>query len=150
MKRLLLDCSVVLLVVGGVYFWKHRPVPAPVPAISGARPNLSMPSAKPFSPEAGTSMLVVPEDGGHPQAHLPNARRRDKILGETPQLLGPSAVDVAAGNVPDALPDERSPWSDRLRQPWAVGAVVALFIVLYALMTRALRKGPGGHGFTHE
>jgi hypothetical protein len=131
MKRLLLDCSVVLLVAGGVYFWKHRPVPAPVPAISGARPDLAMPSAKQFSPEAG-------------------ARRREKTLGETPQLLGQSAVDPTAGNVPDALPDERSPWSDRLRQPWAVGAVVALFIVLYALMTRALRKGPGGHGFTHE
>jgi hypothetical protein len=141
---------VVLLVAGGVYFWKHRPVPAPVPAISGARPDLAMPSAKQFSPEAGSSMLVVPEDAGRPEAHLPSARRREKTLGETPQLLGQSAVDPTAGNVPDALPDERSPWSDRLRQPWAVGAVVALFIVLYALMTRALRKGPGGHGFTHE
>ena len=37
-----------------------------------------------------------------------------------------------------------------LRQPWAMGAVVALFVVLYALGTRALRKGPGGRGFTHD
>ena len=150
MKRLLLDCSVVLLVAWGAYSWTHRPVPRRAPAISGAMPNIRMPAARPMSAEIGSSMLVVPEDAGRPEVHAPGQRHREKTLGEKPDLLGGAAVDPTAGNVPDALPDELSPWEDRLRQPWAVGAVVALFIILYALMTRALRKGPGGHGFSHD
>ncbi|MFI5363852.1 MAG: hypothetical protein ACHQ49_17965 [Elusimicrobiota bacterium] len=150
MKRLLLDCSVVALVAWGAYSWTHRPVPRRAPAISGAMPNLDMPPARAMTADLETSMLVVPEEAGRPEVHVRGALRREKTLGEKPQVLGGSAVDITAGGIPDALPDEKSPWSDRLRQPWAFGAIVALFIVLYALMTRALRKGPGGHGFSHD
>ena len=148
--KLLRDCFVVLLVAGGAYFWTHRPVPRRAPAVSGARPDLAMPAARPMSAEVGSSMLVAPEDAGRPEVHLKSARVHEKTLGEKPQLLGESAADITAGHVPDALPDEQTPWEDRMRQPWAMGAVVALFIVLYALLTRALRKGPGGHGFSHD
>jgi hypothetical protein len=111
--------------------------------------NMPAPGGRP-STVAGSSMLIAPEDAGRPEVHLRGVRVKEKTLGEKPRLLGPSAVDPTAGSAPDALPDERSPWSDRLRQPWAVGAVVAFFIVMYALLTRALRKGPGGKGFTHD
>jgi hypothetical protein len=113
-------------------------------------PNLAMPSARPYYAEVGSSMLVVREDSSDGQPHLAGKPRRDRALGTIPRLLGESAVDVTAGQLPDALPDTRSPWSNWLRQPWAAGAVVALFIVLYAVLTRALRRGPGGHGFTHD
>jgi hypothetical protein len=141
-KRLLLDCSVVLLVVGGAYFWRH-PVSRPrAPAVSGAMPDLSMPENPALRTRTAvdSAQYVVRETAGG----------RERPLGSKPRLLGPSAVDAAAGSAPDALPDERSPWSDRLRRPWALGAVAALFILLYAVLTRALRKGPGGHGFTHD
>lgn len=150
MKRLLFDCSVVALVAFGAYSWTHRPAPRRAPAISGAMPDLAMPAARPMSAEVGSSMLVAPEDAGGPDVHLKGARVREKALGEKPRLLGASAADITGGRGSDALPDEQTPWEDRMRQPWAMGAVVALFIVLYALLTRALRKGPGGRGFTHD
>ena len=151
MKRLLRDCTVVALVVWGAYSWTHPPVPRRAPVIPGAMPDLTMPSARPFSAKVVSSMLVVRESSNDGSPHLAGSQpRRERVLGGKPRLLGESAVDVTAGRVPDALPDKRSPWSDRLRQPWALGAVVALFIVLYAVLTRALRRGPGGHGFTHD
>jgi hypothetical protein len=150
MKKLLRDCAVVALVVWGIYTWTHPPVLRREPVIPGAMPNLAMPAVRPFSAEAGSSMLVVREESSDGQPHLDGRPRRERALGTKPHLLGESAVDVTAGRVPDALPDERSPWSDRLRQPWAVGAVVALFIVLYAVLTRALWRGSGEHGFTHD
>jgi len=149
-KRLLFDCAVVALVAWGAYSWTHRPAPRRAPAITGAMPNLGMPPARPMSAEVDSSMMVAPEDAGRPEVHLKSARVREKTLGETPQILGEPAADVTGGQVPGALPDEQTPWEDRMRRPWAMGAVVALFIVLYALLARALRKGPGGRGFSHD
>jgi hypothetical protein len=154
--RLLRDCAVILFVVGGVYFWKHRPVPAPVPAYHGARPDLRMPAAsgRPSSDAVDSAQYVVPEDPNGPRPHLAGKARaepREQPLGDKPQILGEPAVDVTAVDGPSGvLEDERSPWEERLRRPWAMGAVVALFFVLYALGTRALRKGPGGRGFRHD
>ena len=148
--KLLRDCFALLLVAGGVYVWTHRPAPLLAPAISGARPDLAMPAAPALAPKVGSSMLVLKEGAGDGQAHLGGKPARERPLGESPRLLGASAVDITGGRVREPLSGERSPWSDRLRQPWAMGAVVALFFVLYALLARALRKGPGGRGFTHD
>jgi uncharacterized iron-regulated membrane protein len=155
MKRLLFDCAVVLLAAAGAYRWTHRPVPTRPPAIRGARPNLDMPPPSGLtSPQAlDSGELVVPESAGDDRPHLAGSKqpRREPGLGDTPQILGEPAIDVTAAGASDGAPaDDRSPWEDRLRKPWAFGAVVALFIVLYALGTRALRRGPGGRGFTRD
>ena len=156
MNRLLRDCTVVLLVVGSVYYWKYRPVPEPVaiPAIPGEMPDLRMPSAPRLRTRRATdsATLVVHELAGNERPRLAGGKSdRERALGGKSRVLGGSAVDATAASGPDGvLDDERSPWEDRLRQPWAVGAVVALFVVLYALGVRALRRGPGGGGFTHD
>lgn len=146
--KLLRDLLVIGLVAGGAYWWTHRPAPARAPAIAGARPDLSMPPPSAAAPKVGSSMQTLRHDGG--PVHLAGKASREQALGRKPELLGGGAVDVTGGRDSEPLPDERTPWSDRMRRPWALGAVVALFIVLYALGTRALRKGPGGRGFTHD
>lgn len=146
--KLLRDLLILALVGGGAYWWTHRPAPERAPAIAGARPDLAMPSAPKLAPKAGSSILVQSGDGG--PVHLAGKASRERALGKKPELLGAGAVDVTGGRDSEPLPDVRTPWQDFMRQPRAMAAVVALFILLYALGTRALRKGPGGRGFTHD
>jgi len=146
--KLLRDLLLLAAVGGGWYWWAHRPLPERAPAFSGARPDLAMPAASASAPKVGSSLQELHHDGG--PVHLAGKSSREQALGSKPQVLGGGAADVTGGQGAETLPDERTPWSDRMRDPWAFAAVVALFAVLYALGTRALRKGPGGHGFTHD
>ena len=129
--KLLRDLLLIALAAGGGYWWTHRPAPQRAPAIAGDRPDLAMPAAPKLAPKVGSSLTVPKDGGGRP-------------------LLDRGAPDVTGGRASQPLPDEQTPWQDLLRRPKAMGAVVALFIVLYALGARALRKGPGGRGFTHD
>ncbi|HXT00667.1 MAG TPA: hypothetical protein VN915_08345 [Elusimicrobiota bacterium] len=146
--KLLRDLAVIAAAVGGAYWWTHRPAPERAPAIAGARPDLAMPAASKLPPNVGSSIETLRHDGG--PVHLAGKESREQALGRKPELLGGGAVDVTGGRESEPLPDERTPWRDFTRQPRAMAAVVALFIVLYLLGTRALRKGPGGRGFTHD
>jgi len=146
--KLLRDLLLLALAAGGWYWWKHQPAPERAPAFSGARPNLAMPAASAAAPKVESSLQTLRRDGG--PIGLNGKQAREQALGRKPELLGAGAVDVTGGRASEPLPDEQTPWEDRLHDPKAMAAVVALFIVLYALGTRALRKGPGGHGFTHD
>lgn len=146
--KLLRDLLIVALAAGGGYWWTHRPVPERAPAIAGERPDLAMPPASTALPKAGSSMETIRHDGG--PAHLAGKSSREQALGSKPELLGGGAVDVTGARGSGTLPDERAPFQDFTRRPAAVASVVALFVLLYLLGTRALRKGPGGRGFTHD
>jgi hypothetical protein len=153
--RLIRDLLALLLVAGGVYFWKHRPAPAPAPAIQGRRPNLSMPAAPGLRPADApdSAGYVLPEENAVQKRHLAGKApppETQEALGDKPQILGAPAVDVVDPRGAAGIEEARSSWEDRLRQPWALAAIAALFVVLYALGTRSLRKGPGGGGFTHD
>jgi hypothetical protein len=153
-KRLIFDCSVLALAAWGWYSWKHRPVPQPVPAYRGARPNLDMPAAPegPAAPEVESHIAVSAKDiddsAPHLQGHPDVASH---ALGDRPKLFEKAGPDSTLADEPaGTLSSERSPWLERLTQPWTFAAIVALFLVLYAVLSRALRRGPGGHGFTHD
>ena len=146
MKRLFLESALLALAVWGCWRWTHPPETPPTATFPGARPSLDMPAAPALRPaEPGEAMRVVPESLG---AASGRAAGRARPLGSTPLLL--SARGAPA--------DERSPaprpspptWDERLRDPRALGAVVALFLLCYALLARALRRGPGGRGFTND
>ena len=146
--KLLRDLLVIAAVAGGAWWWTHRPAPERAPAIAGARPDLAMSPATGLKPAVGSSMAGLRHDGG--PVHLAGKTSREQPLGARPELLGGGADDVTGGRASEPLHDERTPWEDFMREPRAMAAVVVLCSILYALGTRALRKGPGGRGFTHD
>jgi hypothetical protein len=60
---------------------------------------------------------------------------------------------LALARSPEETGAEELPWLERLKRldrRVVVGAIAAFFLVLYAIGVRALRRGPGGGGFTHD
>lgn len=125
----------------------------------GARSSeLAAPQAKLGRPRGpGEAMLVVPEERPRENAKSPGG------TGEAPQLnkeapkvfeRAPIAQDSLALAKAGAAPESKLPgWLLRLQalDPRAViAAVVGVFLLLYFFGVAALRRGPGGKGFTHE
>jgi hypothetical protein len=148
--KLLRDLLFLSVLGGAAYWWTHQPVPQRPPALPGPRPNLAMPAGPALIPRVENSLLVAKESTSV-DVHLNGKQGKERPLAANkPQLLGEPAVDVTGGRDSEPLPDERDIWNERLHDPRAMAAVVVLFILLYVLGTRALRKGPGGQGFTHD
>jgi|GEM_PF-2301628 len=143
--RFLFECAAVAAVVWGGWRWTHPPVEAPTPTFVGARPELEMPAAPTLRPEKpGDAMRVTPDGnlGGQEKFGA-----RERPLGATPRLLSTGAPADAQSPAPRSSGPS---WDERLRDPRALGVVFAAFLLCWLLLGRALRRGPGGKGFTHD
>lgn len=150
--KLTRDLVLIAVVCLGFYGWRHRLIPKPKPLFKGPAPTLAMPAPSnvPARPDAGEGMLVEKESLGGPERHAPGQRSRSKTLGETPRLLSGEAAPSLDDARPSPPADDQSTWLDRAATPKGMAAVFGLFVLCYLVLGRALRKGPGGHGFTHD
>jgi hypothetical protein len=150
--KLTRDLVIIAVVCLGFYGWRHRLIPKPKPLFKGPAPTLAMPapSNTPPRPDAGEDMLVEKESLGMPERHAPGQRSRPKTLGETPQLLSGDSAPSLDDNGPSPLTDDQPTWLDRAATPKGMAAVFGLFVLCYLILGRALKKGGGHHGFTHD
>lgn len=149
--KLTRDLVVIAVLCAGFYGWKHRLIPKPKPLFPGKAPVLAMPSPsdRPLRPDADEAMLVEKESLGMPDKHLNGRHGKPKPLGETPQLLT-SAVLPSLEPAASPLEADKPTWLDKAATPQGMVAVVALFALCYLVLGRALRRGPGGRGLTHD
>lgn len=144
MTRLLLESAVVAAIVWGGWRWTHPPPETPESTFAGTRPALDMPAAPTLRPApAGDSMRVAPEGIGGTERF----GARERPLGTTPRMISSGAPADARSPAPRS---SAPTWDERLRDPRALGVVFALFLGFWLLLTRALRRGPGGRGFTND
>jgi len=139
LKRLVFESAALALLVWGGWRWSHPPAQPATPTFAGERPTLAMPAAPTLRPDRPQSaMKILPEEPG-----------RSISLGRTPALFSsPSPASPDDNSAPAAPP--ASSWDERLRDPRALCVVFAVFLVCWILLTRSLRRGPGGGGFTRD
>jgi|GEM_PF-6864770 len=140
MRRIHIELLAAGLIAWGVYRWTRPPVlPAAPPHAPLAAPEPS--TLRPRAPES--SMRLAPETS------VPESRP----LGRTPRLIARTGSDDALTPLPPAPPDSGSSWLEWLksRSPQRkIGAIVALFFVLYVFLVRTLRRGGTGRALTHD
>jgi hypothetical protein len=131
--------------------------PEPGEKPGGPAPALSAPQARVSRPRGpGEAMLIVPEGTKEASEGFEGSGEPPRLRKTAPKVFerAPIEKDSPALAKPAAAPDSGLPgWLLRLQalDPRAViGAVVGVFLLLYFLGVAALRRGPGGKGFTHD
>src|SRR4051812_6338288 len=108
MRRLLFDCSVLLLAAWGLYYWKHRPEPVRQPAIAGVRPDLSMPAASDRPPAVDRQDAIQVTKGNIPQDYprLKGKPSQPRALGSKPQLFDQAPMPPQEKGPAESVLDE--------------------------------------------
>lgn len=149
--RFYVQLTLLLAAAGGLVYWRMKPAPPalPRPAYEGPAPRLEMPRVPPVpKPYVETSMQVKYESAGP-----------KRLKGQTPRPapLGPVAPVLASArparsldtpDLPAASAETGTDWASYLRDPRMLGAVALLFLALYSILARALKRGPGQRPIT--
>lgn len=128
------------------------------PNVLGEAANLAMPKTARPAPgrQRKNSLLIEPEVFNRSAGTADGAPKVAGTSGAAPNLFLRGTIDadsVALTREIERADAAESSWILRLktRDPRAIIAlIVCVFVGVYALMAKALRRGPGGRGLTHD